>query len=74
MAGAAWLIGATVCMAGLVLIQVGLYTPRGLSLNFFSPATWLFTLPLPLIVTAVSVGLIAWMLSRLYPVETIERR
>jgi ABC-type lipoprotein release transport system permease subunit len=73
-AGAAWLIGATVCMAGLVLIQLGLYAPRGLSLDFFSPAPWLFTLPLPLIVTAVSVGLIAWMLSRLYPVEIIERR
>jgi putative ABC transport system permease protein len=72
--GAAWLIGATVCIAGLMLIQFGLYAPRGLSLDFFSPAPWLFTLPLPLIVTVVSAGLIAWMLSRLQPIEIIERR
>jgi len=70
----AWLIGAAVCMAGLAYLQVGLYAPKGLTLNFFNPAPWLFTLPTPLAVVAVSTGLVAWMLSRLDPVSIIERR
>jgi len=70
----AWLIGAAVCMAGLAYLQVGLYAPKGLTLNFFNPVPWLFTLPTPLAVVAVSTGLVAWMLSRLDPVSIIERR
>jgi ABC-type lipoprotein release transport system permease subunit len=70
----AWLIGAAVCMAGLAAMHAGVYVPRGLTLNFLNPAPWLFTLPMPLAVVAVSGGLVAWMLSRLDPVSIIERR
>jgi putative ABC transport system permease protein len=70
----AWLIGAAVCMAGLVYMQVSVYTPIGLALDLFNPAPWLFTLPMPLTVVIVSTGLVAWMLSRLDPVAVIERR
>jgi ABC-type antimicrobial peptide transport system permease subunit len=70
----AWLIGATVCMAGLAYVHAGLYVPKGLTLNFFNPTPWLFTLPMPLAVVFVSAGLVAWMLSRLDPVSVIERR
>lgn len=70
----AWLIGAAVCAASLVYMQVGVYTPIGLTLNLLNPVPWLFTLPMPLTVVAVSAGLVAWTLSRLDPVSVIERR
>jgi ABC-type antimicrobial peptide transport system permease subunit len=70
----AWLIGAVVCVAGLVYIQIGIYAPIGLTLDLLSPAPWLFTLPMPLTVVAVSAGLVVWTLSRLDPVSVIERR
>jgi ABC-type antimicrobial peptide transport system permease subunit len=70
----AWLIGAAVCVAGLVYMQIGIYTPIGLTLDLLNPAPWLFTLPMPLTVVAVSAGLVAWTLSRLDPVSVIERR
>jgi len=70
----AWLISALLCGIFLVFIQISLYTPNGLSLNYFSPVPWLFTLPLPLSVVIVSAGLVAWTLRRLDPVSIIERR
>jgi putative ABC transport system permease protein len=70
----AWLIGAAVCLAGLVYVQVDIYNPIGLTLDLLNPAPWLFTLPMPLTVVAVSAGLVAWLLSRLDPVSVIERR
>jgi ABC-type lipoprotein release transport system permease subunit len=71
---AAWLLGALLCGLGLAYLQASLYAPRGLTLNFFNPAPWLFTLPMPLAVVTVSAGLVAWMLSRLDSVSIIERR
>jgi ABC-type lipoprotein release transport system permease subunit len=70
----AWLLGAAVCLAGLVYMQTNVYAPKGLALDLFSPAPWLFTLPMPLAVVAVSGGLVGWMLARLDPVSIIERR
>jgi ABC-type lipoprotein release transport system permease subunit len=70
----AWLTGAAVCMVGLVCAQAIIYAPRGLSLDFFNPVPWLFTLPIPLAVIAVGTGTIARTLSRLDPVAVIERR
>jgi ABC-type lipoprotein release transport system permease subunit len=72
--GLAWLIGAAVCVAGLLLAQANIYAPKGLAMDFLNPAPWLFTLPIPLAVVAASAGTIAWMLSRLDPVSIIERR
>ena len=70
----AWLIGAAVCGIGLMYAQANVYGPMGLSLNFFNPAPWLFTLPIPLAVVAASAGTIARMLSKLDPVSVIERK
>jgi hypothetical protein len=70
----AWLIGAAVCLAGLVYMQADMYATKGLTLNLFNPVPWLFTMPMPLAVVAISAGLVAWMLSRLDPVSIIERR
>jgi putative ABC transport system permease protein len=70
----AWLVAAAICGVGLVYVQVGLYGPKGLTVDFLNPAPWLFTLPMPLAVVAVSTSLVAWTLSRLDPVSIIERR
>jgi len=69
-----WLIGAALCMAGLVCAQASVYGPRGLSLDLANPAPWLFTAPIPLAVVAASAGTISRLLSRLDPVAVIERR
>ena len=71
---AGWLIGAALCVVGLICAQANVYGPRGLSLDFFNPAPWLFTLPIPLAVVAASAGTVAWMLSKLDSVSVIERR
>jgi ABC-type lipoprotein release transport system permease subunit len=70
----AWLMGAAACAIGLIFVQADVYAPRGLTVDFLSPGPWLFTLPMPLAVVAVSTGLVVWMLSRLDPVSIIERR
>ena len=72
--GLAWLAGAVVCVAGLLLAQARIYGPKGLTIDFLSPVPWLFTLPIPLAVITATAGIIAWMLSRLDPVAIIERR
>jgi ABC-type lipoprotein release transport system permease subunit len=72
--GLAWLTGAVVCVTGLILAQVNIYVPRGMSVDFSNLAPWLFTLPIPLAVVAASAGVVTWMLSRLDPVSVIERR
>jgi ABC-type antimicrobial peptide transport system permease subunit len=72
--GVAWLVGAAVCVVGLIYMQTDVYAPIGLVLDLFNPAPWAFTLPMPLAVITVSSGLVAWMLSRLDPVAIIERR
>ncbi len=70
----AWLIGAAICVLGLLGFQALVYTPRGLNLDLFSFAPWLFTLPIPLAVVAVGAGTIARTLRRLDPVAVIEMR
>ena len=72
--GAAWLVGAVLCAAGMLYVQTSIYAPRGMSVNLYNPWPWLFTLPIPVAVVAASAGTIAWMLSRLDPVAVVERR
>jgi len=72
--GLAWLIGAVVCTAGLILAQVGIYGPQGMSLDLSTLTPWLFTLPVPLAVVSASAGVVVRMLRRLDPVSIIERR
>jgi ABC-type antimicrobial peptide transport system permease subunit len=71
---AAWLVGAVLCIAGLIYAQANIFVPAGLRLDLFDRSPWLFTLPIPLAVVLASVGTIAWMLSRLDPVTVVERR
>jgi putative ABC transport system permease protein/lipoprotein-releasing system permease protein len=71
---AAWLIGAALCIAGLLYFQINVYAPLGTSVDLTNPTPWLFTLPIPLAVVAASASTSAWALSRLDPVDIIERR
>jgi ABC-type lipoprotein release transport system permease subunit len=71
---AAWSAGLAGCLAVLVFLQYGLLASVGLQLNFFNPAPWLVTLPIPAAVLAAGAGLTAWMLSRLDPISILERR
>jgi hypothetical protein len=72
--GAAWLVGAVLCAAGMLYVQANVYVPRGMSVNLYNPWPWLLTLPIPVAIVAASAGTIAWTLSRLDPVAVIERR
>ena len=74
MVGLAWLIGAVICFGGLILAQIIFYASEGVSVDFFNPVPWLFTLPIPLTVIVVSASVIARTLSKLDPVSIIERR
>jgi len=71
---AAWLLGAVVCVIGLVIAQANIFGPKGVSLDFTNLAPWLFTLPIPIAVVIASAGVVAWLLFRLDPVSIIERR
>ena len=70
----AWLLGAVLCGIGLICMQAAVFAPKGMTFNVFNPAPWVFTLPMPVAVVAVSTGLVARMLRRLDPVSIIERR
>lgn len=72
--GMAWVIGAVLCGIGLICMQVFFYAPRGLNVDFFSLAPWLFTLPIPVTVVVATAGTTARTLSKLDPVSIIERR
>jgi ABC-type antimicrobial peptide transport system permease subunit len=74
MIGVAWVVGAVLCGIGLFAMQSFVYAPRGLTLDFFYPAPWLLTLPIPLAVVAASAGTIGHMLHKLDPVAIVERR
>ena len=72
--GLAWLIGAVFCMIAVFWIQAEILTPVGMGIDFSNPTPWLFTLPIPLVVVAASVGTTSLILSRLDQVSIIERR
>ncbi|MBN1977170.1 MAG: ABC transporter permease [Anaerolineae bacterium] len=72
--GAAWLVGLLGCGAIVLYMQQAVYAPVGLGIDFFNPIPWLYTLPVPVAVLAVSAGAVAWALARLDPVAVIERR
>ena len=72
--GAAWGLSAALFLIGLLYLQLRVFMPLGLRLDFFNLTPWLFTLPIPVAVLAVTAGTIARTLSKLDPVSIIERR
>ena len=72
--GVAWSNSAFVCLTGLVVLQLHVFTPLGLRLNLFNLTPWLFTLPIPVAVLIASAGTVSRTLLKLDPVAVIERR
>ena len=72
--GVAWGFSAVLCLMGLFSLQLGVFEPLGLRVDFLNLTPWLFTLPIPVAVLAVSTGTIARTLMKLDPVSIIERR
>jgi ABC-type antimicrobial peptide transport system permease subunit len=72
--GGAWGFSAIIGLIGLIYLRFGVFAPLGLTFDLFDITPWLYTLPIPVSVLAVSVATIARMLSRLDPVGIIERR
>ncbi len=71
---AAWGLSGTMVLVGMLVLRLGLFEPRGLTFSLFHPTPWLYTLPIPVIVLALTTGTTARTLSRLDAVATIERR
>jgi len=72
--GTAWGIGIGLCFLGMLVFRSIVFVPLGLRLNLVNPIPWLFTLPIPVAVLAVTSGTVARTLSKLDPVSIIERR
>jgi ABC-type lipoprotein release transport system permease subunit len=72
--GAAWGISVGLCLLGMLVLHSSIFVPLGLRLNLINPIPWLFTMPIPVAVLAVTSGTVARTLSKLDPVFIIERR
>jgi ABC-type lipoprotein release transport system permease subunit len=70
----AWGLSALVALIAMLALRYGLYEPRGLTFDLFNLTPWLYTLPIPLIVLAITAGSTARTLSKLDPITIIERR
>ena len=72
--GIAWGISVVVGLGGMLILRFALYAPLGLTFDLLNITPWLYTLPIPIAVLVVTTATIARPLSRLDPVEVIERR
>jgi ABC-type antimicrobial peptide transport system permease subunit len=72
--GIAW--GATVLLWLIVMLCLRflVFAPQGLTFGLLNFTPWLYTLPIPIAVLAVTTGTTAWTLSRLDAMSVIERR
>jgi ABC-type lipoprotein release transport system permease subunit len=74
MMGIAWGLTAILCLAAILGLRFGVFAPLGLTFNLFNITPWLYTLPIPVAVLAVTTGTTARTLSKLDAVSVIERR
>ena len=72
--GTAWVVSAIIGVLALLYLRFGVFAPLGLTFDLFNASPWLYTLPIPVVVLAVTSGTTAWTLSKLDPVSIIERR
>jgi ABC-type lipoprotein release transport system permease subunit len=72
--GIAWVLGATICLLGILFLRLVIFAPLGLSFNLFNITPWLYTLPIPVAVLIISTVTLAWTLLKLDPIAIIERK
>jgi ABC-type lipoprotein release transport system permease subunit len=71
---AAWAFSAIVVLIGMSFLRLVVFEPRGLTFGLLNLTPWLYTLPLPAVVLAVTTATTARTLSTLDPVSIVERR
>jgi ABC-type antimicrobial peptide transport system permease subunit len=71
---AAWGLSAITALVGMLFLRLVVFEPRGLTFSLFHLTPWLYTLPIPAMVLAVTTGTTARTLSRLDAVAVIEQR
>ena len=69
-----WAMGVALTIALLSAVRFFILSPRGLLINAADAYAYLFTLPLPLVITLFAVFTIGVRLASLDPVSIIERR
>jgi ABC-type antimicrobial peptide transport system permease subunit len=72
--GTAWGLSVIIGLIGLLYLRFGLFASLGLTFDLFNITPWLYTLPIPVAVLAVTTGTTARTLSKLDPISIIERR
>jgi len=72
--GVAWFFSTILGLILVLYMRFCIFAPLGLVFDLFNISAWLYTLPIPLAVLAVTAGTTAWTLSKLDPVSIIERR
>jgi putative ABC transport system permease protein len=70
----AWILSAALTLLVMAYLRFGVYEPIGLSFNLLKLTPWLYTLPIPVVVLLVTAITTARTLSKLDPIEIIERR
>ena len=73
-AGIAWGLSGVIGLSGMLLLRYAVFAPLGLSFDLFHITPWLYTLPIPMAVLAVTTGTTARTLSKLDAVSIVERR
>jgi ABC-type lipoprotein release transport system permease subunit len=73
-AGIAWSFSAIAGLVSMLCLRFAVFAPLGLTFGLFNLTPWLYTLPIPVAVLAVTTGTTARTLSRLDAVSIIERR
>jgi ABC-type lipoprotein release transport system permease subunit len=72
--GIAWGTTALLWLIVMLCLRFLVFAPQGLTFSLLNFTPWLYTLPIPIAVLAVTTGTTAWTLSRLDPMSIIERR
>jgi ABC-type antimicrobial peptide transport system permease subunit len=70
----AWAFSVIIILGGMLYLKLGVFASLGLTFNLLNAGPWLYTIPIPVAVLAVTTGSTARTLSKLDPVTIIERR
>ncbi|MGD8455257.1 MAG: ABC transporter permease [Anaerolineales bacterium] len=70
----AWSFSALITFLAMLYLRFGIFEPIGLSFNLLKITPWLYTLPIPLIVLAVTGVSTARIISKSDPISIIEKQ
>jgi ABC-type antimicrobial peptide transport system permease subunit len=71
---ASWGLSVILTLLLLLFMRFAVFDPRGLTFNLFNFTPWLYTLPIPIVLLAVTSITTARTFSKLDPIAIIERR